>query len=242
VTATSAGHLVLVVEDEPAIADLIRMNLERAGYRVHCIGAGDVALASIASDSPDAVILDVALPGMSGTEVCRRMRASGNWTPVVFVTARDDEIDRIVGLEIGADDYVTKPFSPRELVARIGAVLRRTEGPRAADAVLEVGSVRLDTGTRRVLAGDREVDLTVTEFDLLAYLMRRPGWVFSREQIMNDVWGYPALPGTRTVDVHVAQLRAKLGGAGIVRTVRGVGYSAEAPGVSRAARSQGSMR
>jgi two-component system, OmpR family, response regulator MtrA len=233
VTSHSGGRLVLVVEDEPAIADLIRMHLERAGYRVRCVGAGDTALASIGADNPDAVILDVGLPGMDGIEVCRRMRASGNWVPVIFVTARDDEVDRVVGLEIGGDDYVTKPFSPRELVARVGVVLRRAQGPVPASELLAVGGVSLDLRTRRVHAAGRDVELTVTEFDLLACLMRRPGWVFSRDQLMSEVWGYSAVPGTRTVDVHIAQLRSKLGDAAIVRTVRGVGYSAEAGALSR---------
>jgi DNA-binding response OmpR family regulator len=146
---------------------------------------------------------------------------------VLFVTARDDEVDRIVGLELGADDYITKPFSPREIVARVTGVLRRTRGVPDAAPELRVGAVRLDPGARRVFAGDAEVTLTATEFDLLAHLMRRPGRVFSREQLLSDVWGYASAGGTRTVDVHIAQVRAKLGDASPVRTVRGVGYAAE---------------
>jgi DNA-binding response OmpR family regulator len=219
--------LVLVVEDEAVIADLIAMYLRQSGYRVRVVDDGDKALASIRADPPQAVVLDVGLPGIDGIEVCRRLRASGDWTPVLFVTARDDEVDRVIGLELGADDYITKPFSPRELVARVNNVLRRVEGQQPAD-VLELGAVRLDAGNRRVYAQGREVELTTTEFDLLAYLMRHPGWVFSREQLLADVWGYDAVAGTRTVDVHIAQVRAKLGSSSPVRTVRGVGYSAEA--------------
>jgi DNA-binding response OmpR family regulator len=160
-------------------------------------------------------------------EVCRRLRAEHDWTPVLFVTARDDEVDRIVALELGADDYVTKPFSPRELVARVGSVLRRSQGVPDAAALLEVGGVRVDPAQRRVFVDDAHVSLTATEFDLLAFLMRRPGRVFSREQLISEVWGYAALDSNRTVDVHIAQLRAKLGPANPIRTVRGVGYSVD---------------
>jgi DNA-binding response OmpR family regulator len=227
VTGRPDRRLVLVVEDEPAIADVIGMYLEQGGYQVATAADGLAALDAIRARQPAAVIMDIGLPGLDGIEVCRRLRAAGDWTPVLFVTARDDEVDRVVGLELGGDDYITKPFSPRELVARLASVLRRVEARPAEKTVLEVGAVRVDTGARRVYAGGREVDLTATEFDLIAYLMRRPGWVFSREQILTDVWGYGAVSGTRTVDVHVAQLRAKLGPASPVRTVRGVGYSAD---------------
>jgi DNA-binding response OmpR family regulator len=220
--------LVLVVEDEPAIAEIIRLYLDAAGYRTRIEADGDAALAAVHADHPAAIVLDVGLPGIDGIEVCRRLRGERDWTPILFVTARDDEVDRIVGLELGADDYITKPFSPRELVARITSVLRRTEGVAAQESgALQVGAVRLDLGARRAFAGDAEVALTATEFALLAQLMRRPGWVFSREQLLSDVWGHSSIAGTRTVDVHVAQLRAKLGDASPIRTVRGVGYSAD---------------
>jgi DNA-binding response OmpR family regulator len=218
--------LVLVVEDEPAIADVVRLNLTRAGYGVHVEHRGDQALAAVARLRPAVVVLDIGLPGLDGVEICRRLRHDGDWTPVLFVTARDDEVDRIVGLELGADDYVTKPFSPRELVARVTGVLRRAQGvPDAAPQT--VGAITLDAAQHRVFRGAEEVALTATEFDLLAHLVRRPGRVFSREQLLSEVWGYSSVAGTRTVDVHVAQLRAKLGAASPIRTVRGVGYSAE---------------
>jgi DNA-binding response OmpR family regulator len=220
--------LILVIEDEPAIAELIRLNLAGAGFGVHLERDGEAGLAAVSRWRPAAVILDVGLPGIDGVEVCRRLRAAQDWTPVLFVTARDDEVDRIVGLELGADDYVTKPFSPRELVARVASVLRRSQGVAEAPATLQVGSVRLDPAERRVHAGGQEIALTATEFDLLAYLMRRPGRVFGREQLLSEVWGYSAVAGARTVDVHIAQLRAKLRDASPIRTVRGVGYAVEA--------------
>ena len=176
------------------------------------------------------MVLDVGLPGLDGTEVCRRLRAESNWTPVIFVTARDDEVDRVLGLELGADDYVTKPFSPREVVARVRSVLRRQEVHAGGDTVRQVQDVTLDPSTRRVTVDDDEVNLTATEFALLEHLMRSPGRVFPREQLLAEVWGYSASIGTRTVDVHVAQLRAKLGRADLIRTVRGVGYAVEAKG------------
>ncbi|WP_309114161.1 response regulator transcription factor [Saccharothrix sp.] len=219
--------LVLVVEDERAIAELVTLYLRRDGFGVHVETDGQAALAAVRRLKPVAVLLDVGLPGMDGVEVCRALRAAGDWTPVLFVTARDDEVDRVLGLELGADDYVTKPFSPRELVARVRTVLRR--GTPQVTAVHVLGRVRLDTDRRRVWVDEAEVALTSTEFDLLAHLMRHPGRVFAREQLLSAVWGYAAAAGTRTVDVHVAQLRAKLGDPNPIRTVRGVGYSAEGP-------------
>jgi DNA-binding response OmpR family regulator len=218
--------LVLVVEDEPAIAELVALYLRRDGFGVHVESSGDAALAAVRSLSPVAVVLDVGLPVLNGIEVCRAMRAAGDWTPVLFVTARDDEVDRLLGLELGADDYITKPFSPRELALRVRTVLRRSSG--AVSDVLQVGSVRLDVGERRAFAGDSEVSLTSTEFGLLSYLMKNPRQVFSREQLLSAVWGYSSVAGTRTVDVHIAQLRAKFGAMSPIRTVRGVGYSADA--------------
>ncbi|MFN2519349.1 MAG: response regulator transcription factor [Jatrophihabitantaceae bacterium] len=221
--------LILVIEDEPAIAEVIRMNLVNAGYGAHVERDGEGGLAAARDLRPAAVILDVGLPGIDGIEVCRRMRASQDWTPVLFVTARDDEVDRIVGLELGADDYVTKPFSPRELVARVSSVLRRTRGMGQASAGLQVGGVRLEPAEHRAFVNDDEISFTATEFDLLAFLMRRPGRVFSREQLISEVWGYPSFAANRTVDVHIAQVRAKLGDSSPIRTVRGVGYAVDAP-------------
>ena len=230
--------LILVIEDESAIADVIRLNLAKAGYGVHLERDGTAGLAAIRALRPAAVILDIGLPGLDGIEVCRRLRADDDWTPVLFVTARDDEVDRIIGLELGGDDYVTKPFSPRELVARVTSVLRRSQGSPGDHGHLVVGEVRVDPAQRRVFVGDDEVELTATEFDLLAYLMRRPGQVFGREQLISDVWGYSAAGGVRTVDVHIAQVRFKLGDASPIRTVRGVGYSVSEPG-HRGPRSSG---
>jgi DNA-binding response OmpR family regulator len=221
--------LVLVVEDERPIADLVRMYLARDGFGVQVEHDGAAGLAAVRKLRPVACVLDIALPGLDGMEVCRRLRESGDWTPVIFLTARDDEVDRVVGLELGADDYVTKPFSPRELVARVRAVLRRGTGsPDDAGRVRRVGAVVLDPGRRSVYADGVPVSLTSTEFDLLAHLMNRPGRVFTRDELLAAVWGYAAHAGTRTVDVHVAQVRGKLGpSAAVIRTVRGVGYTAD---------------
>jgi len=222
----SARGLVLVVEDEAAIAALVRLYLSREGFGVHVEHDGVAGLAAARRLHPVAIVLDVGLPGMDGTEVCRALRADGDWTPVLFATARDDEVERILGLELGADDYLTKPFSPRELVARVRTVLRRARAEVALPPSV-VGPVTVDHERRQVLVGDREVGLTATEFALLAHLARHPGRVSSREQLLSSVWGYEAAAGTRTVDVHVAQLRAKLGPeADVIRTVRGVGYAA----------------
>lgn len=223
----SGRGLVLVVEDERAIADLIAMYLRRDGFGVHVERDGVAALDAIRRLQPVAVILDVGLPLLDGIEVCRRMRAAGDWTPVLFATARDDEVDRILGLELGADDYLTKPFSPRELVARVRTVLRRSRRSTQAQDLLVVGAISLDRDRHRAWCGPEEMLLTSIEFELLAHLMDSPGRVFSREQLLSSVWGYASAAGTRTVDVHVAQLRAKMSDHSVIRTVRGVGYAAE---------------
>ena len=219
--------LVLVVEDEPAIADLERMYLSREGFGVHVEHDGTAGLAAAQRLKPVAIVLDVGLPGLDGTEICRRLRAAEDWTPILFVTARDEEIERVLGLEMGADDYLVKPFSPRELVARVKAVLRRGSAAAAGERVLSAGVVTLDLGRRHVRVGTVAVELTATEFDLLAHLMRSPGRVFTREQLLSAVWGYEAAAGTRTVDVHISQLRTKLGDSSPIRTVRGVGYAVD---------------
>ncbi|GIJ44992.1 DNA-binding response regulator [Virgisporangium aliadipatigenens] len=222
-----SNGLVLLVEDERSIADLVRLYLTRDGFGVHVEYDGTAGLAAARRLRPVACVLDISVPGISGTEICHQLRGSGDWTPVIFLTARDDEVDRIVGFELGADDYVTKPFSPRELVARVRAVVRRSAGgPEAAERPRVAGPVTLDPGRRLVTVDGVPVELTSTEFDLLAYLMGRPGRVFTREELLSTVWGYASHAGTRTVDVHVAQVRAKLGAAStVIRTHRGVGYS-----------------
>ena len=230
-TSDPRASLVMVVEDDPAIAQMVSLQLELSGYRTHVERDGLAALEAIRRDRPDVVLLDIGLPGLDGIQVCRRLRAEDDWTPILFVTARDDEVDRVVGLELGADDYVTKPFSPREVIARVGSVLRRTRLHERGDAAHELvcGDVRLLPGERRAYARDDEIAFTATEFDLLAYLMSSPGRVYSREQLMRQVWGYDTAAGQRTVDVHVAQVRAKLGSHDLIRTVRGVGYAAQPP-------------
>jgi DNA-binding response OmpR family regulator len=223
-TAEGRG-LVLVVEDERPIADLLGMYLRRDGFGVQVVGTGPEALGAARRLHPVAMILDVGLPGMDGTEVCRALRAEGSTVPILFCTARDDEIDRVLGLEMGGDDYITKPFSPREVVARVKAVLRRTGGHADdEERPVALGRVELNRARHRVTVGGEPIELTATEFELLAYLMERPGRVVTRDQLLSAVWGYAAAAGTRTVDVHVAQLRAKLGPGCPIETVRGVGY------------------
>jgi DNA-binding response OmpR family regulator len=229
VIGDSSRGVVLVVEDERAISDLLRLYIAREGFGVHVASDGRSALTAARTLHPVAIVLDVGLPEMDGTEVCRQLRADGDWVPILFCTARDDEVDRVLGLELGADDYITKPFSPREVVARIKSVVRRASLVSSDDAPLTVGTVSVDQVTRRVTVGGEPVSLTATEFDLLAHLMQHPGRVYTREHLLSEVWGYAAVVGTRTVDVHVAQVRAKLGDASPIRTVRGVGYSVEEP-------------
>ena len=215
--------LVLVVEDEAAIADIARLYLERDGFEVEVVTTGEEALSRVRARRPDAVVLDIGLPGIDGIEVVRRLRGAGDDVAVLVVTARDDEVDRVLGLEMGADDYITKPFSPRELVARVRAVLRRGRA-RPSSESLVIGRVELNVPAHRVLVDGTPVDLTPTEFDLLAELMRNPGRVFTRDELLRHVWGYSSSVTTRTVDVHVAQVRAKLDDGLHIRTVRGVGY------------------
>ena len=223
---------IVVVEDDPNIADLVDLYLRREGYRVLLAGDGEEGLQIVARERPRLVVLDVGLPGsVDGLEVCRRLRAmdaSGNGAgsiPVVMLTARDGEVDRVLGLELGADDYITKPFSPRELVARVKAVLRRTDGPRpAGPEVLAAGTVRVDTGRREAAVDGTVIALATREFDLLRFLAEHPGLVLSRRQLLDGVWGADWYGDERTVDVHVRQLRKKLGDAFPLATVWGVGY------------------
>jgi DNA-binding response OmpR family regulator len=213
---------VLLIEDEDHIADLVRMYLEAERYEVQRARSGEEGLEIFDRMRPKLVLLDLMLPGLDGVEVCRRIRERAG-IPVVMLTARDSEIDKVLGLEIGADDYITKPFSPRELVARVKAVLRRSEEPPKVEA-RDVGSMHIDYGRREVVTPDGEVTLTPKEFDLLWYFAENRGLVLSRDQIMEAVWGYEWLGESRTVDAHVRQLRRKLSDHLPLRTVWGVGY------------------
>ncbi len=215
---------VMVVEDEPNIGALVKTYLERDGFRALWVRSGEQALAELSRHPISLVVLDIGLPGVDGFEVCRRIAGR---VPVILLTARDEEADRVAGLELGADDYVVKPFSPRELTARVKAVLRRSQ-PRAEEDRLILGPVMLDRVGREVRVDDREVELTQREFDLLEYLMRHPGQVVTRDALLESVWGFLAPGETRTVEVHIAQLRKKLGDPGLIRTVRGLGYKASA--------------
>jgi DNA-binding response OmpR family regulator len=214
---------VLVVDDEPNIADLVELYLRRDGFRVLKAANGEDGLKAVADHRPRLIVLDVGLPDVDGLEVCRRLRASSN-IPVIFLTARDTEVDRVLGLELGADDYVAKPFSPAELVARVKAVLRRSEGGAAPSEMVQVGGVTIDIGRREVRVDDTPVPFTTKEFDLLRFLAERPGLALSRQQILDGVWGYDWFGDIRTVDVHIAQVRKKVDAAVRIDTVRGVGY------------------
>jgi two-component system phosphate regulon response regulator PhoB len=222
---------VLVVEDEPDIRSLIVFNLSREGFRCRTAASGEEALQEVRSSQPDLIVLDLMLPGLDGLEVCRRLRsdAATASVPVIMLTAKADEVDRIVGLEMGADDYVVKPFSPKELVARVRAVLRRTRAPATAP-VLRAGTITLDTTRHRAEAEGAALVLTPKEFDLLQALLESAGRVLSRDHLLERVWGYTRAGEieSRTVDVHVRRLRAKLGGEGRrIGTVKGVGYRFE---------------
>jgi DNA-binding response OmpR family regulator len=227
VPADGRGGTVLLVEDEHSIGKLVRSYLERSGYRVVWVRTGEEALAELDRHQVRIVVLDIRLPGIDGFDVCRQMRGRSQ-VPIVMLTARDEEPDRVAGLELGADDYITKPFSPRELVARIKAVLRRTDG-RAPEDVLTLADVVVDRDAREATVDGEPVELTTKEFDLLACLIENPGIVQTREQLLDRVWGLTYPGGTRTVDVHVAQLRRKLGRPDLIRTVRGAGYKAAKP-------------
>ena len=213
---------VLVVDDEPIVVDVVVRYLERDGFRTLTASDGDTARTLIEERKPSLVVLDVMLPGTDGLALCRWIR-DRSALPVILLTARGEEADRIVGLELGADDYVTKPFSPRELTARVRAVLRRVE-PDETDYRLRAGDVELDRKARTATVAGAEVELTAREFDLLWHLAARPGIVVSRSQLLDRVWGLAFPGGTRTVDVHVGQVRRKLGRPKLIRTVRGSGY------------------
>jgi DNA-binding response OmpR family regulator len=219
-----APGTIVVVEDDTNIADLLEMYLRKEGFRVVQADTGERGLDAVRDHQPSLVILDLSLPGeVDGLEVCRRIRAAGD-LPVIMLTARDDEIDRILGLELGADDYVTKPFSPREVVARVRAVLRRVRGPVRPARVLTAGAVDIDLARREARVGGEPVPLTTREFELLRFLAENAGLVLTRRQILDGAWGPGWYGDERTVDVHVRQLRRKLGDALPLSTVRGIGY------------------
>ena len=215
--------IVMVVEDDPNIGALVNTYLQRDGYQTIWVRSGEDALAELARHPIELVVLDVGLPGNHGFEVCRRIDRR---VPLIMLTARDEETDVVAGLELGADDYMPKPFSPRELTARVKAVLRRAANTASSDDVTTLGPITLARGSREVRVDGNEVELTQREFDLLEYLLRHTGQVVTRDELLEGVWGF-VLPGqTRTVEVHVAQLRKKLGYPELIRTVRGLGYKA----------------
>jgi DNA-binding response OmpR family regulator len=223
------GTRVMVVEDEEAIAAAVVARLAKEGFEVHRAADGVEAVSMCKKLEPSLVVLDVMLPGLDGLEVCRRIQAERP-LPVLMLTARDSETDVLVGLGVGADDYMTKPFSPRELVARVRALLRRAERTSAyAGAHIRLGDLVVDGSRRRIFNNGREVHLTPIEFDLVHHLAARPGVVLTRDQLLTNVWGYSDTFGARTVDSHIAAVRRKLG-AELIRTVHGVGYALEPPG------------
>jgi len=221
----SRVQTVLVVEDETSIASFVALYLKNAGYRIGTVGTGKDALERVASEEPDLVVLDLMLPDMDGLEVCKRIR-KGSDVPILMLTARDEDVDKIIGLEVGADDYLTKPFNPRELVARVKSILRRAAPARREreSAVITHGELSIDAGRREVRVGEEEIQLAPKEFDLLWELLDHRGLVLTRDQLLERVWGYTFAGDTRTVDVHVRQLRRKLGDASPIVTVWGVGY------------------
>lgn len=226
------NELILLVDDEPSIIQLARMYLEREGFRVASASDGETALDKVAREHPALVVLDVMLPKLDGFEVCRRLRASQDATAILMLTARDEDIDKIIGLELGADDYLTKPFNPRELVARVKAILRRGERSAKVDdaAPLHLGDLTVDPARREVRLASRILNLRTQEFDLLLTLAEHRGLVLSREQILQKAWGFDFYGQTRTVDVHIAHLRKKLEESSVkIETVTGVGYKLLVP-------------
>jgi DNA-binding response OmpR family regulator len=220
-----ASESILIVEDESSIASFVALYLKNAGYSVRTVGKGADALDQVSSDPPSLTILDLMLPDIDGIEVCRRIRKTSD-VPILMLTARDEDVDKIIGLEVGADDYMTKPFNPRELVARVKSILRRStpERRQAESAVIRHGDLSIDAGRREVRVGEEEIQLAPKEFDLLWELLDHRGLVLTRDQLLERVWGYTFAGDTRTVDVHVRQLRRKLGDECPVATVWGVGY------------------
>jgi two-component system alkaline phosphatase synthesis response regulator PhoP len=220
------SELILLVDDEPSIIQLARMYLEREGFRVQDVGDGETALEAVLKQKPALMVLDVMLPKLDGLEVCRKLRAEKNPVFILMLTARDEDIDKILGLELGADDYLTKPFNPRELVARVKAILRRGVGKTSSGTrPIHLGNLTIDPASREVRLGARILDLRTQEFDLLVTLAEHRGLVLSREQLLQLAWGFDFYGQTRTVDVHIAHLRKKLEGGSVqIETVTGIGY------------------
>jgi two-component system, OmpR family, alkaline phosphatase synthesis response regulator PhoP len=221
------AELVLLVDDEPNIIQLARLYLEREGFQVEAVVDGLEALQAVERLHPAMLVLDLMLPGLDGMEVCRRLRTANNPVPILMVTARDEDIDKILGLELGADDYMTKPFNPRELVARVKAILRRIERKNtAAPAAPErAGDLEIDTARREVRVNGQPIELRTQEFEVLLVLVQNKGLVLSREQLLNKAWGFEFYGQSRTVDVHIGQLRRRLSGSRVrIETVTGVGY------------------
>jgi len=221
-----SSELILLVDDEPSIVKLARMYLERENFRVEAAGDGEAALEAVRRLNPHLVVLDLMLPRLDGFEVCRRLRAENNPVAIIMLTARDEDIDKILGLEIGADDYLTKPFNPRELVARVKAILRRAERLTRPDAkTVTLGNLSVDPIRREARIAAQALDLRTQEFELLFTLAGQPGRVFTREQLLQQAWGFDFYGQTRTVDVHIAHLRKKLSGSSVtIETVTGIGY------------------
>lgn len=223
---------ILVIEDEKDLAELLVFNLEKEGFKMLSSYDGINGLEMARREEPDLIVLDLMLPGMMGTEVCKELRKEPRTAliPVLMLTAKGEEIDRVVGFEVGADDYIVKPFSMRELLLRIRAIIRRCEGQATPQSgkLLTIGGIAIETERHRVVSDGDEVDLTSTEYKLLLYLLERPGRVLSRELLLQNVWGYNNMGDTRTVDTHITRLRGKLGTAGdLIKTVRGFGYKTE---------------
>jgi two-component system response regulator ResD len=231
-----SGETILVVDDEPTIVEVVELYLLREGFKVLTAGDGAAALLAIEQHQPDLIVLDLMLPGVSGLDITRQIRASAA-LPIIMLTARGEETDRVVGLELGADDYVTKPFSPRELVARVKAVLRRVQPAAPPEpintSVLAIGGLRLDEAARSIALDGAPINLTAREFDLLVFLMRHPGQVFTREQLLDNVWGYTFASDMSTVTVHIRRLREKIERDPtkpvFLQTVWGVGYKFDRP-------------
>lgn len=217
---------ILVIDDEPGILELVRVYLEKEGWRATLAKDGGQAINQIDKIHPDLIVLDVMLPGMDGFDICKQLRSQGNQVPIIMLTARDEDIDKILGLELGADDYLTKPFNPRELVARIKAILRRGQQAMESEKkFIKAGDLSFDLARREVKYKDEIIELRTQEFELLRVLAEHPGWVFSREKLLSLAWGYDFFGQTRTVDVHIAQIRKKIEGYALsIESVTGIGY------------------